>query len=259
VSGPGTNIRRLAITAVVIGCAAATAGCSAASHSPHPPPPAPRTQPATDSPAAARIPDPVSIAQIESRTLGPEAEPGFAFFSSSKAIKSTAMPFDPPTGTADHVCNALLVPNEFLPQPLLDSGVSVFPRADRSSPSAANWFESVDAYAAGESVRMEAQLRALLGRCGHFRWAVPTSTPIYMRAIVKSLPGIGDSTTYVSIRIVNLPPGTPTEAWDWVVIRSGNTLVTLDDQGSRVPSVTAQNTIMTQLVNDAWQRYMTGS
>jgi hypothetical protein len=257
VSGPGTNIRRLAIAAVVIGCAAATAGCSAASH---PPPPAPRTQPATDPPAAARIPDPVSIAQIEARTLGPEAEPGFAFFSSSKAIKSsTAMPFDPPTGTADHVCNALLLPNEFLPQPLLDSGVSVFPRADRSSPTAANWFEGVDAYPAGESLRMETQLRALLGRCGHFRWAVSTSTPIYMRAIVKSLPGIGDSTTYVSIRIVNLPPSTPTEAWDWVLIRSDNTLVMLDDQGSLVPSVTAQNTIMMQLVNDAWQRYKTGS
>ena len=76
---------------------------------------------------------------------------------------------------------------------------------------------------------------------------------------VTSLPGVGDSTMIASIRTVSPKPGTQSLAWDWVLVRSGNTLITLDDQGSVLPAATAPNAVMTQLVKDAWQRYATGS
>jgi hypothetical protein len=231
VNVPASHLRRFVIAITVIGCATANG-------------------------TAARILDPASIAQIKSRTLGPRAEDGFAFpISAGFSRHAAAMPFAPPAGTADHVCNALIAPFEFLPQALLSSSTSMLPRADRQAASPTNWFEYIDVYPAGEAASTETRLRSLLGRCSHFQWAVPTATTVWMRTTVTSLPAIGDSTMYASIRTLPAQPGQPSLAWDWVLIRSGNTLVMLDDQGSSLPTATAPNTVMTQLVKDAWHRY----
>jgi hypothetical protein len=257
----GINVRRLAITVIIIGCAAVNAGCATGSHA-TPPNQANRAQSsgAGSSGGQPRFPDPASVAQIGSRALGPRPEPGFVFLRPFKPSQSsTAKPFKPPTGTTDHVCSTLVGPFFFLPQPLLASSVTVLPQVKRSAPSPGNWFEYIGVYPAGQSARMEAQLRALLGRCGHFLWDLPNGPAVSMHATVKSLPGIGDSTTYVSMRSISSPPGTPSLACDWVLIRSGNTLITLDEQGNDLPSENAPNPTMTKLVKDAWQRYATGS
>ncbi len=256
VSLPISRPRWLVIAVTVTGCAAASAGCSSGSRAA--PPAQGRPQAPASSGAAGRIPDPAGIAQIKSRTLGPQAEGGFSFFAATGPGRAAAMPFHPPAGTADHVCNALIAPFLVLPQGFLSSATSVFPQAERHSPSPANWFENITVYPTGEAASIQAHLRALLGGCGHFRWAVPSATALWMRAAVTSLPGIGDSTMYASIRTLPAQPGAQSLAWDWVLIRSGNTLVVLDDQGSIAPTATAPNTVMTQLVKDAWQRYSAG-
>lgn len=247
-------LRRLVIAVIVIGCAAANAGCSSGSHAA----PSGGHSPAAESPAAAaKVPDPASVAQIKSRTLGPQAEGGFRFLGAPGTVaqRSAPKPFDPPAGSADHVCNALIVPAEFLPQGFLSSGTSVFPPVDRRASTPANWFEYIEVYPAGGAESIEAQLRTLLGHCRRFLWAVPSAMAVWMRAEVTSLPGIGDSTMYASMRTLTAPPGGSFLAWDWVLIRSGNTLIALDDGGSALPAPAAPNTVMRQLVKVAWRRY----
>lgn len=63
-----------------------------------------------------------------------------------------------------------------------------------------------------------------------------------MRAAVTSLP-TGDRTMYASIRTLTAPPGAPFLALGWMLIRSGNTLITLDDHGSAMPAATEPDVI----------------
>jgi hypothetical protein len=73
------------------------------------------------------------------------------------------------------------------------------------------------------------------------------------REAVVPFPGYGSQALYVSVRLLS---GVPGKFWadDWIVIRSGRTLIFIDGQYVR-PVGNAQDRMTLQLVKEAWHHY----
>jgi hypothetical protein len=85
-----------------------------------------------------------------------------------------------------------------------------------------------------------------------YRWTIRQQA-----AARRALPGRpgrpGSQALYVSVRLLS---GVPGKFWadDWIVIRSGRTLIFIDGQYVR-PIGSAQDRMTLQLAREAWQHY----
>ena len=210
------------------------------------------------------VPDPSTVAQIKTRLLAPGTAPGFAPQPRNLQTaqrSAQARPFVPPRGSADRVCSQLVAPASFVPGAALSSGQSIgVLHPQLYGPFAPSWYEGIDVYPGAEAANMVKTLSALIGRCGHFLLpsSVPGSDPASASEAAAPLHGLGDQALYVTVR-VRTPTPDLFQAHDWIVIRSGRTLIWIDDRSIASEAVGKGHEQLTlRLARDAWRHFSAG-
>lgn len=171
--------------------------------------------------SGASVSDPSTVAQVKTRLLAPGMAPGFSpgpRTQQSARQSARARPFVPPRGRPDQVCSRLATPASFVP---------------------------------------DATLTRMIGRCGHFLLSAagPGSAPAPASESAARLSGLGDQALYVTVRVQTTTPGL-FQAHDWVLIRSGRTLIWIDDQSVAAEAVGKGHDQLTlRLARDAWRHF----
>jgi len=202
------------------------------------------------------VPDPSTVAQIKTRLLAPGTAPGFAPQPRNLQTaqrSAQARPFVPPRGSADRVCSQLVAPASFVPGAALSSGQSIgVLHPQLYGPFAPSWYEGIDVYPGAEAANMVKTLSALIGRCGHFLFPASASEA------AAPLHDLGDQALYVTVR-VRTPTPDLFQAHDWIVIRSGRTLIWIDDRSIASEAVGKGHEQLTlRLAQDAWRHFSAG-
>jgi len=205
-------------------------------------------------------PDPSTVAQVKARLLAPGMAPGFSPDPASQQTaqrSARARPFVPPRGSAGQVCSQLAVPTSFVPNAVLTAGQHIgVVHPQLFGPFAPSWSEQIDVYPGTEAAKMVKALTALVGRCRHvsFQATVLGSPPASASETAAPLRGLGDQALYVAVR---LPTPTPRlfQAIDWVVIRSGRTLIWIDDRSGSQVVGTGHDQLTMRLAQDAWRHF----
>lgn len=226
---------------VFVAMAAVTAtlitGCSGQSVGTHPPVAAPRT-----------------LADANARLLPPGKAPGFLILRGNMHNRAgTAKPFVPPRGSTNRACTVLTSPPLFFPSASVDVGESVSldrQQQRRYLPLPPSWFEWIGVYPGTEAAGIVRELPALVGKCGHFLFI----GKIPAQEAAAPLAGFGDQALYVTVRLLTGTAG-QFSADDWLVIRSGRTLIWIDGQYVRPPA-NGRDQMTLQLAQDAWHRYL---
>jgi hypothetical protein len=210
------------------------------------------------------VPDPSTVAQVKTGLLAPGTAPGFApqprnLQTAQRSAR--ARPFAPPRGSADHICSQLAAPASFVPGAALSSGQSIgVLHPQLYGPFAPSWYEGIDVYPGTEAASMVKTLSALIGKCGHFLLpsSAPGSDPAPASEAAAPLPGLGDQALYVTVR-VRTPTPDLFQAHDWIVIRSGRTLIWIDDRSIASEAVGKGHEQLTlRLAQDAWRHFSAG-
>jgi hypothetical protein len=205
-------------------------------------------------------PDPSTVVQVKARLLAPGMAPGFSPEPRGRQTAqrwARARPFVAPHGSAGQVCSQLAAPASFVPNAVLTAGqrISVL-HPQLFGPFAPSWSEEIDVYPGTEATTMVKALAALIGRCRHvsFQASAPGSPPASASETAAPLPGLGDQALYVAVR---LPTPTPRlfQALDWVVIRSGRTLIWIDDRSGSQVAGTGHDQLTLRLARDAWHHF----
>ena len=205
-------------------------------------------------------PDPLTVAQVKARLLAPGMAPGFSPDPANQQTaqrSARARPFVPPRGSAGQVCSQLAVPTSFVPNAVLTAGQHIgVVHPQLFGPFAPSWSEQIDVYPGTEAANMVKALSALIGRCRHvsFQATVLGSPPASASETAVPLRGLGDQALYVAVR---LPTPTPHlfQALDWVVIRSGRTLIWIDDRSGSQVVGTGHDQLTMRLTQDAWRHF----
>ena len=208
----------------------------------------------------AAIVNPATVAQFKARLLAPGTARGYVLQSLAgmTIYKSAAKPMVMPTGSLDHICTQLGWPL-VLPMPSLRAGLEIGIVDPKRYAVAPTWDEGIEVYPGSEAGTIVTMLRQLAEDCQHFQWTQTVGSRSKLLpawAAAYSLPGLGNSGLYIKFRI-----GAPSErqlAFDWGVIRSGRTLIMINDLGSLVTG-TADDPLTLQLTRDAWRRYAAAS
>ena len=210
------------------------------------------------------VSDPSTVAQVKTRLLAPGTAPGFApqarnLQTAQRSAK--ARPFVAPRGHADQVCSQLAAPASFVPGAALSSGQSIgVLHPQLYGPFAPSWYEGIDVYPGAEAATMVKALTTLIGQCRHvsFQAGALGSPPASASETAAALFGLGDQALYVAVR---LPTPTPHlfQALDWVVIRSGRTLIWIDDRSIASEAVGKGHEQLTlRLAQEAWRHFSAG-
>jgi hypothetical protein len=201
----------------------------------------------------------MTVAQIKARLLTPATAPGF-FFADEYAAARTggAQAFTAPHGSTAQVCQQLMYPQgTFMPKPAVFGSQSVGAHEPQNvSGGNPQWLQWISVYPQPEAADIVAAIPGVVGRCGHFTVSA-VGSPQTIRTAVTPLPGLGDQAYYVRIRILWPEPG-KFSADDWLVIRSGGTLLWLIGQNLKVTSMTKNDPQTLQLATDAWHKYSAG-
>jgi hypothetical protein len=199
------------------------------------------------------VADPLTLAQANARLLPPGKTRGFLVLRGNMHNRAgTAKPFAPPQGSTNRACTILTSPPLFFPNASVDVGESIslaMPSEQRYLAQPPSWFEWIGVYPGTEAAGIVRALPSLIGTCGHFLFI----GKIPAQEAAAPLPGFGDQALYISVRLQSSVPG-QTSADDWIVIRSGHTLIWIDGQYVRPPAKGRDPTTM-QLAQDAWRRY----
>jgi hypothetical protein len=117
-----------------------------------------------------------------------------------------------------------------------------------------SWFEWIDVYQGAEAARMMRQLPGLIGRCAHF--PMQGGSPRLLVHMASSRrQDMGDDAQYVAVRLHPAAGGPgPPEAADWIVIRSGRTLIWMDSKLS-LPVIETRDHLTLRLARLAWRHY----
>ena len=154
-----------------------------------------------------------------------------------------------------------MAPASFVPGAALSSGQSIgVLHPQLYGPFAPSWYEGIDVYPGAEAANMVKTLSALIGRCGHFLLpaSVPGSGPASASEAAAPLHDLGDQALYVTVR-VRTPTPDLFQAHDWIVIRSGRTLIWIDDRSIASESVGKGHEQLTlRLAQDAWRHFSAG-
>jgi hypothetical protein len=208
-------------------------------------------------------PDPSTVAQVKARLLAPGMAPGFSPGPRGQQTAqrwARARPFVPPRGSAGQVCSQLAAPASFVPDAVLAAGQRIgAAHPQLFGPFAPSWSEQIDVYPGSEAVTMVKALTALIGQCRHvwFQASAVGSAPAVASETATPLSGLGDQALYVAVR---LPTPTPHlfQALDWVVIRSGRTLIWIDDRSGSQVVGTGHDQLTLRLARDAWHHFSAG-
>jgi hypothetical protein len=208
-------------------------------------------------------PDPATVAQVKARLLAPGMAPGFSPEPRDQQTAqrwARARPFVSPRGSAGQVCSQLAAPTSFVPNPVLTAGQRIgAAHPQLFGPFAPSWSEEIDVYPGTEAAAMVKALAALIGRCRHvsFQASALGSPPASAGETAAPLAGLGDQALYVAVR---LPTPTPRlfQALDWVVIRSGRTLIWIDDRSGSQVVGTGHDQLTLRLARDAWHHFSAG-
>jgi hypothetical protein len=208
-------------------------------------------------------PDPSTVAQVKARLLAPGMAPGFSPGPRGQQTAqrwARAGPFVPPRGSAGQVCSQLAAPASFVPDAVLTAAQRIgAANPQLFGPFAPSWSEQIDVYPGTEAVTMVKALTALIGQCRHvsFQADAVGSAPASASETAAPLSGLGDQALYVAVR---LPTPTPHlfQALDWVVIRSGRTLIWIDDQSGSQVVGTGHDQLTLRLARDAWHHFSAG-
>ena len=209
-------------------------------------------------------PDPSTVAQVKARLLAPGMAPGFSPGPRGQQTAqrwARARPFAPPRGSAGQVCSQLATPASFVPDAVLTGGQRISAAHPQLfGPFAPSWSEQIDVYPGAEAANMVKTLSALIGRCGHFLLpaSVPGSGPASASEAAAPLHDLGDQALYVTVR-VRTPTPDLFQAHDWIVIRSGRTLIWIDDRSIASEAVGKGHEQLTlRLAQDAWRHFSAG-
>ena len=208
-------------------------------------------------------PDPLTVAQVKARLLAPGMAPGFSPDPANQQTaqrSARARPFVPPRGSAGQVCSQLAVPTSFVPNAVLTAGQHIgVVHPQLFGPFAPSWSEQIDVYPGTEAATMVKALATLIGQCRHvsFQAGALGSPPASASETAAALSGLGDQALYVAVR---LPTPTPHlfQALDWVVIRSGRTLIWIDDRSGSQVVGTGHDQLTLRLARDAWHHFSAG-
>jgi hypothetical protein len=208
-------------------------------------------------------PDPSTVAQVKARLLAPGMAPGFSPGPTDQQTAqrwARARPFAPPRGSAGQVCSQLATPASFVPNAVLTGGQRISAAHPQLfGPFAPSWSEQIDVYPAAEAATMVKALTTLIGQCRHVSFQVSAlgSPPASASETAAALSGLGDQALYVAVR---LPTPTPRlfQALDWVVIRSGRTLIWIDDRSGSQVVGTGHDQLTLRLARDAWHHFSAG-
>jgi hypothetical protein len=208
-------------------------------------------------------PDPSTVAQVKSRLLAPGMAPGFSPGPRDQQTaqrSARARPFAPPRGSAGQVCSRLAAPASFVPDAVLTAGQRIgAAHPQLFGPFAPSWSEEIDVYPGTEAATMVKTLTALIGQCRRvsFQATALGSPPASASETAAALSGLGDQALYVAVR---LPTPTPQlfQALDWVVIRSGRTLIWIDDRSGSQVVGTGHDQLTLRLARDAWHHFSAG-
>jgi hypothetical protein len=210
---------------------------------------------AASTPAAG----PSTVAQIDARLLAKGTAPGFLpLLDKSLAGKRSAhaQRFVPPGGGTNEACTTLAAPELFSPSGTLNTGeyISVAD-ARQYGPAAPSWFEYIDVYPGAEAAGIVAELPTLIGRCKHFQFQYQGAGATPRPAVEAAAPmrGLGGRALYITVRIA-LTNGI-FQVLDWVLIRSGDTLIWVMAQSSFSHAGTGRDALTVRLAQDAWRRY----
>jgi hypothetical protein len=211
------------------------------------------------APATRPVTDPSTVAQVKARLLVPGTAPGFYTpAGDAMAQKTTAGAFNPPRGNTRQLCQDLTIPQASFRLFGALSGTQEMSLTDQKGyeHEPPGWIESIDVYPGMEASDIVAALPGLIGRCKYFLFSNPGAGPkqIPVREGVTRLRGLGEQALYVGVWL----PYEVNEkviAADWVVIRSGRTLIWLEGSNLRDLAVGKQNAQTLQLAKDAWDRF----
>jgi hypothetical protein len=205
-------------------------------------------------------PDPSTVAQVKSRLLAPGMAPGFSPGPRDQQTaqrSARARPFVPPRGSAGQVCSRLAAPASFVPDAVLTAGQRIgAAHPQLFGPFAPSWSEEIDVYPGTEAATMVKTLTALIGRCRRvsFQASALGSLPVSASETAAPLPGLGDQALYVTVRLPT-PTAHLFQALDWVVIRSGRTLIWIDDRSGSQVVGTGHDQLTLRLARDAWHHF----
>jgi hypothetical protein len=160
-----------------------------------------------------------------------------------------------PTGTVNHVCGQFTLLRVLLPASSLEAVQLIYIADPKKYALPPSWFEAIEVYPGSEAATVIAKLRQLAGNCRHFQWSQTLGSrskllPAWIAT--NSLPGMGSAGLYIKVRIGS--PSGRQFALDWTVVRSGRTLIVINDFGSAAVG-TADDPLTLQLTRDAWRRY----
>jgi hypothetical protein len=206
------------------------------------------------------VPDPATVSQIKARLLRPGTAPGFVPepIALSGGSRGQAQPFTPREWSRQ-VCSDLMNPLLFKPRAALSAGTIIHARRGIGGPLGPpwwfKWIDTTQAPRPRRSPRSCPRWQAAAGTSGGWtRTPRPRIAPCRYTRLCRTLPDLGRVALYLSVRMTSRALPGRSLAFDWVVIRSGHTLIWVADQGTEVAG-NGHDPLTLELARDAWHRF----